>query len=105
MAYNKANLAPVGNQSKPLSGVASLASLKGAPSVWSYATADTAATLNTSGYFNDAAKLLRVGDLIFALTGAGSGGTLAAGLFVVVSNDGTTVDVSNGTTVTLTDSD
>lgn len=104
MTFALENFAPVGNTSKPLSGVGTT-SLKGAPSVWSYATADTLATVNTSGYFNSVASLLKVGDLILGLTGAGSGGTLAQALFTVVSNDGTTVDVADGTAITQTDSD
>lgn len=104
MAFALANFAPIGNTSKPLSGVGTT-SLKGAPSLYSYATSDTVATVNTSGYFNSLANIVKKGDLIYVLSGAGSGGTLAASLCVVVDNDGTTVDVADGTTVALTDSD
>ena len=104
MAYDQANFAPAGNQSKPISGVAS-ATIKGAPSIYSYATADTLATLNTSGYFNDLSDTLNVGDFIFALTGAGSGGTLAPAICVVLSNAAGVVDVSDGTAITVSDTD
>lgn len=104
MAFDIANLAPVGNTSKPLSGVGTT-TLKGAPTIWSYATADTLADLNTSGYFNSADDLLKKGDLIIALTGAGSGGTLAQALVTVVSNASGVVDVADGTAITQTDSD
>ena len=104
MAFVQANFAPVGNTSKPPSGVGTQ-TLKGAPSVWSYATPDTKATVDTSGYFHAAAKLLNVGDLIYAVTGAGSGGTLAAALLVVNSNTGGVVDVVDGTAITMTDTD
>lgn len=104
MAFALANFAPVGNTSKPLSGVGTT-ELKGAPSIWSYATADTKATVDTAGYFNSASKLVKVGDLIYALTGAGSGGTLAAALLVVNSNSGGVVDVVDGTAITMTDTD
>jgi hypothetical protein len=104
MAFTIANLAPVGNTSKPLSGVGT-ATLKGAPTIWAYATADALATVNTAGYFNDASDLLKTGDLIIALTGAGSGGTLAQGLCTVVSNAAGVVDVADGTAIAQTDSD
>lgn len=104
MAFILENFAPVGNSSKPLSGVGTQ-TLKGAPSVWSYATIEAKAAVDTAGYFNGAAKLLKVGDLIYAITGAGSGGTLAAALLVVNSNTGTVVDVVDGTAITMTDTD
>ncbi len=104
MAFILANFAPVGNTSKPLSGVGTQ-NLKGAPSIWSYATADTKATADTAGYFNAASKLLNVGDLIYCLSEAGSGGTLAAALLVVNSNTGGVVDVVDGTAITMTDTD
>lgn len=102
MTFAIANFAPVGNSSKPLSGVGTT-ELKGAPSVWSYATADAVNTVSAAQYFNDVKSVLKVGDLIYALCGAGSGGTLAPRLFTVVSNDGTDVDVADGTAVTTTD--
>jgi hypothetical protein len=110
MAFNIANLAPVGNSSKPLSGVGTT-ELKGAPSIWSYATADVAADVNTAGYFNGgvanggAYNLLNPGDMIYALCGAGSGGTLAPTLFVVLSKSAGVLDVNNGTAQSISDSD
>ena len=32
--------------------------------LWHYTTTDTAATADTTGYFNKAAEMLRVGDMI-----------------------------------------
>lgn len=104
MAFALANLAPVGNTSKPLSGVGTT-TIKGAPTVWSYVTADTLATVNSANYFDTAVALLRKGDLVIVLSGAGSGGTLAQGLCTVVDNDGTHVDVADGTVIAQTDGD
>lgn len=73
------------------------------PTLWTYKTADTAADLNTAGYFNDAAADLTVGDLIYAVTS--SGGTIVAALYYVLSNDGSTVDVNDGTVLAATDTD
>lgn len=104
MAYSKDNLAPVGNSSKPLSGFGT-ANLKGAPSVWSYATNDTIADVNTAGYFNDAVRLLNAGDLIYSV--CDTDGTPAPALLFVnaVDKSAGTVDVADGTTISVTDTD
>lgn len=73
------------------------------PSVHTYATADAIADVNTAGYFNAIASLLRVGDIIFCYTS--TGGTPAMTIVWVNSNTGTVVDVTDGLTVTATDSD
>lgn len=110
MTFNIANFAPVGNSSKPLSGVGTT-DLDGAPSVFAYATADTKADVNSAGYFNGgtayqgAYHLLSVGDLIYALCGAGSGGTLAPTLFVVLSKSAGVIDVNDGTSQSISDAD
>ncbi len=70
---------------------------------WHYRTADTAATVDTTGYFNATANALRVGDMI--LLNAGVGSTPANGLVVVVSNSGGVVDTSNMTPLGDADSD
>jgi hypothetical protein len=62
--------------------------------LWHYSTTESAATADTSGYFNGAADMLRVGDMILANTDTG-GATPGAGLFVVVTNVANTVDVAN----------
>jgi hypothetical protein len=74
-----------------------------APSVHTYSTADAIADVNTTGYFNAIASLLRVGDVIFCYTS--SGGTPAMSIVWVNSNTGSVVDVTNGTTVDATDGD
>ena len=102
MTFAIANFAPVGNTSKPLSGVGT-SSIKGAPSLWSYATADAVNTVSASGYFNSISSRLAKGDLIYAVCGAGSGGTLAPRLFVVNYNSNGVVDVADGTAVSVTD--
>ena len=74
-----------------------------APSVHTYSTPDAIADVNTTGYFNALASLLRVGDIIFCFTS--TGGTAAMSIVWVNSNTGSVVDVTNGTTVDATDSD
>ena len=102
MAFSISNFAPVGNTSKPLTGFGT-ATLKGAPSVWSFATNDTLATVNTAGYFNGASKHLNVGDLIYGV--CDTDGTPAPALFYVNANAAGVVDVADGTVVSVTDTD
>ena len=74
-----------------------------APSVHTYSTADAIADVNTSGHFNSIASLLKVGDIIFCYTS--TGGTPAMSIVWVNSNTGSVVDVTDGLTVTATDTD
>jgi hypothetical protein len=81
--------------------------------LWYYCTLDAAATVDTSGYFTgDAVNMLRVADLILRVTPAT--GTVAVplsittggiGWHVVMTNDGTTVDVSDTTAIAVTNTD
>jgi hypothetical protein len=63
------------------------------PQMWSYKTADTAATVDSEDYFNDASDVLKVGDQIFCLTGVG--GTVVSGTAVVNANASGVVDVAD----------
>ena len=84
---------PIGGQSK-----------KGtAPQIWVYTTADTIATCNTEGYFNDVSDEVSVGDLIFCNTS--TSGTYVATLVYVLSNASGVVDVNDGTTLASSDQD
>jgi len=70
-------------------------------SLWMYTSADAIATVNTSGYFNDAANMLDVRDLIIVRdTNAPT-----TSFCTVLSNTGSVVDVSDGTAVVETDTD
>jgi outer membrane protein assembly factor BamB len=61
--------------------------------LWHYKTDDTAAVVDTAGYFNVAAGMLRLGDFIFG--NFDLDGTPSHGLMVVLSNAGGVVDVSD----------
>ena len=70
-------------------------------SLWMYTSADAIADVNTSGYFNSAANMLDVRDLIIVRdTNAPT-----TSFCTVLSNTGSVVDVSDGTAVAETDSD
>lgn len=53
------------------------------PTIWTYITTDSLATVCTSGYFNAVANKMKVGDLVF-ITSASSPWT--GGLAIVKSN-------------------
>jgi hypothetical protein len=61
--------------------------------LWHYSTTDDAATTDTAGYFNAAAGMLRIGDMILA--NCSTAGTAEAGMFLVRANAAGIVDVSN----------
>lgn len=91
MAYSIDGLSPSGAQAKA----------GNAPQMWSYQSADAIATVNTSGYFNDASSLLKVHDMIYVVDTA----TPTATLVVVLSNTAGVVDVSDGTAISVADAD
>jgi len=87
MAYAASGLARIGGDSNG--------------SLWMYTTADAIATVNSAGYFNGAANMLAVRDLVIVCdTNAPT-----TNFVNVLSNTGTVVDVSDGTAVVETDSD
>lgn len=100
MAFDIANFAPMGNVSKRLSGQGT-ATLKGAPTMWCYASNDVIATLIAAGYFNDVANMVAVGDLIYCVID--TDGTLALSFLPVLSNAAGVVDVGDGLVVPVTD--
>jgi hypothetical protein len=63
--------------------------------LWHYKTPDTAADVDTNGYFNEAASMLRIGD--FILANADVDATMQSGVFIVASNSGGVVDVTDVT--------
>jgi hypothetical protein len=73
--------------------------------MWSYTTDEAAADVDTSGYFNSVASLLRVGDLIYRVT-LSSGSVSTAGWHVVMSISAAgVVNVSDTTALTVTNTD
>tara|TARA_R110002020_G_scaffold179256_5_gene372441 strand:- start:3416 stop:3679 length:264 start_codon:yes stop_codon:yes gene_type:complete len=70
-------------------------------SLWMYRTADAIAAVNSSGYFNSAANMLGVRDLIIVQ----DTNVPTTNFCTVLSNTGSVVDVSDGTAVAETDGD
>ncbi|WP_259781197.1 hypothetical protein [Aestuariispira ectoiniformans] len=71
--------------------------------MWHYTTPDLAADVDSSGYFNEAAHMLRVGDLIVA--NVDTDGTLTTGLFAVTGNTNMVVDVADMSSLSATNTD
>ena len=93
MAFDRSNWSPIGGQS-----------MKGkAPNMWSYKTTDAKTVVDGAGYFNDVSSDVSVGDLIYSF--ASTAGTATASHHVVVSNASGVVDVGDGVTIAVTDSD
>ena len=70
--------------------------------LWAYTTAsDNIAAINSAGYFNDAANMLPVRDLMFVV----ETNTLTTKFCEALSNTGFEVDVFYGIAVTETDGD
>jgi hypothetical protein len=71
--------------------------------LWHYTTPDPAGDVDDAGYFDEAADMVRIGDMIMA--NVDTDGTPAAGMFVVASNSGGEVDVANLTPFGTADTD
>mgnify|MGYP001211066016 FL=1 len=82
------------------SGLTRLAGGSGV-NLYHYSTTDAIATVNTAGYFNDAANMLNVRDVIIVA----DTNTPTTSFVSVLSNTGSVVDVSDGLAVPETDSD
>ncbi len=70
-------------------------------SLWMYRSADAIATVRASGYFNNAANMLGVRDLVIVQ----DTNVPTTSLCSVLSNTGSVVDISDGTAVSETDTD
>ena len=69
--------------------------------LWHYTTADAATAVDTAGYFNAAADMLRAGDIIIANVDSAS--APKAGLFLVSQASAGVVDVNDMTQVGAAD--
>ncbi len=73
------------------------------PRTWAYTTTDALADVNTADYFLEVINELNVGDLIYGVTSTGS--TNVHAHYLVLTNDGTAIDVSDGVVIATTDGD
>lgn len=90
MAYSTSN--PPALQSQAING----------PRKWVYSSADAIATVNTAGYFTDGYELgMRVNDELIVIDTA----TPTMSVCVVNAAASGAVDISDGLTVTATDTD
>lgn len=101
MAFKRANFAPIGGQATRGIG--------GAPQVFSYKSDDAVATIRVAGYFNEVRNLLNIGDHIHITVvtnlDASNEALSAAHIVVVKDKSASAVDVTDGTAISVTDSD
>jgi hypothetical protein len=71
--------------------------------LWHYSTTDTAADVDTVSYFDTAADMMRVGDMVLA--NIDTDGTPGSGIYLVNANTSGVVDVADMTSVGGTDTD
>jgi hypothetical protein len=71
--------------------------------LWHYKTPDLAADVDSAGYFNGAASMLRAGDFVFANVNTGT--TTESGVFIVKTNSGGVVNLANINTFGGADTD
>ena len=84
-----------------LDGLSCIGPSGSAPRLWRYFSDDTIATVNTAGYFNGAASVLSVRDVIIVM----DMNTPTTSQVNVLSNAAGVVDVSDGTAIAETDGD
>lgn len=73
----------------------------GGHNLWFYTSTDALTAVRESGYFNNAATMMNVGDVVFVYDSDAP----TMGISVVLSNTGSVVDIADGTALTVTDSD
>tara|TARA_R110000868_G_scaffold18843_6_gene82144 strand:- start:3056 stop:3337 length:282 start_codon:yes stop_codon:yes gene_type:complete len=93
MAFSSTGFSTIGGQSK--SG--------NAPAIYTYTSTDAQTAIRVSGYFNSISTILKVGDIIFCYSA--TGGTPVMSTAYVNSNSSGVVDITDGVTVTATDTD
>ena len=71
--------------------------------LWHYTTPDVAAVVDTTGYFNTATDMVRVGDMVMANTNTGA--VPSSGIYLVNANAAGIVDVADMTVVGAVDTD
>jgi hypothetical protein len=93
MAFSSTGFNTIGGQSKA----------GNAPSIYTYTSTDAQSVIRASGYFDSISSILKVGDLIFCYSA--TGGTPVMSTAYVNSNASGVVDITDGVTVTATDTD
>lgn len=79
--------------------VPSFTNVSGEIGIWDYASADTAATIDTSGYITNGGALgMKVGDLVF-VTVTGTGVVTSHRVVTVSSTAPGAVDLSDGVSI------
>jgi|TARA_B100000513_G_scaffold140765_1_gene64213 hypothetical protein len=91
MAFTRSSLARIGTANSD------------AGAVWIYKSADAIGTVRAANYFLGAVDEIKLNDILFLVTS--TGGTPAVTISYCNSNTGTAIDITDGTTISATDSD
>lgn len=94
MAFSLAGFNPIGGQSKA----------GNAPQIWTYTSTDAQSVIRASGYFNTVSAQLKVNDIIFCISASGGTPVLSTA-YVNANSSAGVVDITDGVTITSTDTD
>ena len=94
MAFSATGFSTIGGQSK--SG--------NAPAIYSYSSTDAQSVIRASGYFNTVSAQLKVNDIIFCISASGGTPVLSTA-YVNANSSAGVVDITDGVTITSTDTD
>jgi hypothetical protein len=100
MAYNPLRLTTVGDDALRVNSVATQPLT---PRTWTYQSADAVATVRAANYFSDAKQRgMKVNDLVFVVVAADGSAATAVSICVVMAVAATGADLSDGTSITVT---
>ena len=91
MAFTRSSLARIGTANSD------------AGAVWIYKSEDAIGVVRAANYFLGAVDEIKLNDILFLVTS--TGGTPAVTISYCNSNTGTAIDITDGTTISATDSD
>jgi hypothetical protein len=105
MPFISRNLTPFGGNTTPIV-LGSPETVPGTPQLWAYRTQDDGPTVDTAGYFNAMASVMRPSDWIFRSTINASGVVQSAGIHIVMTVTAAgVVNVSDTLAATITNAD
>lgn len=105
MAFNADFFQPIGGQSRADTAVLADATTPRAPQIFTYLTTDAHTAVDGADYFLSIKDKLQIGDIIFVSVINSSNVLQTFGTHCVINKTATSIDVTNVTTGTVTDSD
>ena len=104
MAYNTSLLTTAGPHGRRVKSV--VGAQPGFPRTWSYMSDDAVATVRVAGYFSDGYfRGMRKGDIVNVVVTSGGTVTAMSICVVMTSSVSSAPDISDGSSITVTNSD